>query len=131
MVLQLVVFIYGGISRPPLPVATLLSGVPWKAKRLALWSGLKCQKETTLSYLQASFLFVILFSLHGYFSEFLCLCSAGDYTRGYRYSFNIYGCTEYGDKLLEIQSGYIQEHSESFYRKIRWSLKIIFIYAGA
>uniref|UniRef100_A0A3Q0SNH8 Fibronectin type-III domain-containing protein n=1 Tax=Amphilophus citrinellus TaxID=61819 RepID=A0A3Q0SNH8_AMPCI len=28
---------------------------------------------------------------------------------GYRYTFNIYGCTDNGDKLLEIQTGYSQE----------------------
>ncbi|KAM4745889.1 leukemia inhibitory factor receptor [Anableps anableps] len=34
---------------------------------------------------------------------------AKNFKSGCRYSFNIYGCTEHGDKLLEIQSGYIQE----------------------
>ncbi|KAM6930889.1 leukemia inhibitory factor receptor [Xenentodon cancila] len=34
---------------------------------------------------------------------------AGHFTAGCRYSFNIYGCTESGHKLLEIQTGYSQE----------------------
>ncbi|XP_047236405.1 leukemia inhibitory factor receptor isoform X3 [Girardinichthys multiradiatus] len=33
----------------------------------------------------------------------------GHFKSGCRYSFNIYGCTEHGDKLLEIQTGYTQE----------------------
>uniref|UniRef100_A0A3Q2QCQ8 Leukemia inhibitory factor receptor-like n=1 Tax=Fundulus heteroclitus TaxID=8078 RepID=A0A3Q2QCQ8_FUNHE len=42
---------------------------------------------------------------------------AGHFKPGIRYSFYIYGCTKQGDKLLEIQTGYTQELSESFYLK--------------
>ena len=35
----------------------------------------------------------------------------GDYKDGVRYTFNIYGCTEKGHKLLEIQTGYFLELS--------------------
>uniref|UniRef100_A0A3Q1EKW3 Leukemia inhibitory factor receptor-like n=1 Tax=Acanthochromis polyacanthus TaxID=80966 RepID=A0A3Q1EKW3_9TELE len=34
---------------------------------------------------------------------------AENFTAGCRYTFNIYGCTENGDKLLEIQTGYSKE----------------------
>ncbi|XP_071775502.2 leukemia inhibitory factor receptor isoform X1 [Centroberyx gerrardi] len=34
---------------------------------------------------------------------------AGNFTAGYRYTFNIYGCMENGHRLLEIQTGYSQE----------------------
>uniref|UniRef100_A0A3B3Y5M7 Fibronectin type-III domain-containing protein n=1 Tax=Poecilia mexicana TaxID=48701 RepID=A0A3B3Y5M7_9TELE len=34
---------------------------------------------------------------------------AGYFKPELRYSFNIYGCTDHGDKLLEIQTGYFQE----------------------
>ncbi|KAM9360201.1 leukemia inhibitory factor receptor [Symphorus nematophorus] len=34
---------------------------------------------------------------------------ASNFTAGCRYTFNIYGCTENGHKLLEIQTGYSQE----------------------
>ncbi|KAM4576175.1 leukemia inhibitory factor receptor isoform 2-T2 [Odontesthes bonariensis] len=34
---------------------------------------------------------------------------AGHFKAGFRYAFNIYGCTENGHKLLEIQTGYSQE----------------------
>ncbi|XP_072243660.1 leukemia inhibitory factor receptor isoform X2 [Leuresthes tenuis] len=33
----------------------------------------------------------------------------GDFKAGFRYAFNIYGCTENGHNLLEIQTGYSQE----------------------
>ncbi|XP_054895473.1 leukemia inhibitory factor receptor isoform X2 [Poeciliopsis prolifica] len=36
---------------------------------------------------------------------------AGYFKPGQKYSFNIYGCTDYGDKLLETQTGYIQERN--------------------
>uniref|UniRef100_A0A3Q2G2T9 Leukemia inhibitory factor receptor-like n=1 Tax=Cyprinodon variegatus TaxID=28743 RepID=A0A3Q2G2T9_CYPVA len=36
----------------------------------------------------------------------------GNFKRGHRYSFNIYGCSENGDKLLEIQTGYMQGNGE-------------------
>ncbi|XP_076587335.1 leukemia inhibitory factor receptor isoform X2 [Chaetodon auriga] len=34
---------------------------------------------------------------------------AGHFKAGWRYTFNIYGCTEHGHRLLEIQTGYSQE----------------------
>ncbi|XP_014324057.2 leukemia inhibitory factor receptor-like isoform X1 [Xiphophorus maculatus] len=34
---------------------------------------------------------------------------AGYFKPGRRYSFDIYGCTDHGDKLLETQTGYIEE----------------------
>nr|XP_029494524.1 leukemia inhibitory factor receptor-like isoform X2 [Oncorhynchus nerka] len=34
---------------------------------------------------------------------------AGDFKAGHRYTFDIYGCTDEGDKLLEILTGYSQE----------------------
>uniref|UniRef100_A0A667ZXB3 Fibronectin type-III domain-containing protein n=1 Tax=Myripristis murdjan TaxID=586833 RepID=A0A667ZXB3_9TELE len=37
------------------------------------------------------------------------LLPARNFEAGYRYTFNIYGCTENGHRLLEIQTGYIQE----------------------
>lgn len=41
-------------------------------------------------------------------------CFAGNFEAGCRFTFNIYGCTENGHKLLEIQTGYIQELRESY-----------------
>ncbi|XP_038133216.1 leukemia inhibitory factor receptor [Cyprinodon tularosa] len=38
----------------------------------------------------------------------LFIPTEGNFKRGHRYSFNIYGCSENGDKLLEIQTGYMQ-----------------------
>lgn len=38
----------------------------------------------------------------------------GNFTAGLRYSFNIYGCTENGHKLLEVKTGYSQELSKSY-----------------
>ncbi|RVE67939.1 hypothetical protein OJAV_G00086790 [Oryzias javanicus] len=35
--------------------------------------------------------------------------SSRNFTAGVRYSFNIYGCTENGHKVLEVQTGYSQE----------------------
>uniref|UniRef100_A0A4W5K0K8 Fibronectin type-III domain-containing protein n=1 Tax=Hucho hucho TaxID=62062 RepID=A0A4W5K0K8_9TELE len=37
---------------------------------------------------------------------------AGDFKAGHRYTFDIYGCTDEGDKLLGIRTGYSQELSE-------------------
>uniref|UniRef100_A0A8C7ZYH8 Fibronectin type-III domain-containing protein n=1 Tax=Oryzias sinensis TaxID=183150 RepID=A0A8C7ZYH8_9TELE len=37
--------------------------------------------------------------------------SSRNFTAGLRYSFNIYGCTENGHKLLEVQTGYSKELS--------------------
>uniref|UniRef100_A0A8C7GT91 Fibronectin type-III domain-containing protein n=1 Tax=Oncorhynchus kisutch TaxID=8019 RepID=A0A8C7GT91_ONCKI len=37
---------------------------------------------------------------------------AGDFKAGHRYTFDIYGCTDEGDKLLGILTGYSQELSE-------------------
>ena len=34
---------------------------------------------------------------------------------GRRYTFNIYGCTEDGERCLESQTGYLQELSECVY----------------
>lgn len=39
-------------------------------------------------------------------------CFAGNFQAGCRLTFNIYGCTENGHKLLEIQTGYTQELRE-------------------
>lgn len=49
-------------------------------------------------------------------STLIRFCFAGNFKAGCRYTFNIYGCTENGHKLLEIQTGYIQELREC------WSL---------
>ncbi|XP_049435302.1 leukemia inhibitory factor receptor isoform X1 [Epinephelus fuscoguttatus] len=35
--------------------------------------------------------------------------AAGNFKAGHRYTFNIYGCTENGHRLLEVQTGYSQE----------------------
>uniref|UniRef100_A0A3B3DN75 Fibronectin type-III domain-containing protein n=1 Tax=Oryzias melastigma TaxID=30732 RepID=A0A3B3DN75_ORYME len=40
--------------------------------------------------------------------------SSRNFTSGLRYSFNIYGCTENGHKLLEVKTGYSQELSKSY-----------------
>lgn len=39
---------------------------------------------------------------------------AGDFKAGCRFTFNIYGCTENGHRLLEIQTGYTKELRECF-----------------
>ncbi|KAK0142550.1 Leukemia inhibitory factor receptor [Merluccius polli] len=47
------------------------------------------------------------------------LLNRRDYKDGYRYTFNIYGCTESGHKLLEIQTGYFQELRESCHGPVK------------
>lgn len=44
-------------------------------------------------------------------SDFIFL---GHFQAGYRYTFNIYGCTDDGDRLLEMQTGYSREFSEFY-----------------
>lgn len=61
------------------------------------------------------FLFAVTQSLEDPFSWLrpsLRFCFAANFEAGCRYTFNIYGCTENGHKLLEIQTGYTQELRE-------------------
>ncbi|KAM4579157.1 leukemia inhibitory factor receptor [Fundulus diaphanus] len=62
--------------------------------------------------------YVFLFLQTWMFINFSVLLFTGHFKPGFRYSFYIYGCTEQGDKLLEIQTGYTQELSSVQYPSI-------------
>ncbi len=106
------------------PVAMLWSGAFWELQCLVLCDGWSRQKETThYPYLQVCF-YLDVFSCSGN-----CTCTlifflisdlfsyAETFSAGCRYTFNIYGCTETGHRLLEILTGYSQELSECCYWK--------------
>lgn len=72
---------------------------------------------TNMLSLPAGSLFLSFLCSHpltGVAAALILFCFAGNFKAGCRFTFIIYGCTESGHRLLEIQTGYTQELRECF-----------------